>query len=82
MKTLLLSFAILAAFAVSAAPAERPSFDEVKSRIRKDHPRLFLTREAIPDIRKLLGLIGLGVAVGQVGWGFFSATGKGFADVL
>ena len=47
-----------------------------------DAGREVLLYGAIPDIRKLLGLIGLGVAVGQVGWGFFSATGKGFADVL
>ena len=50
MKTVLLSFVFFAAFA--AASTERPSFDEVKSRIRRDHPRLFITRESIPELRK------------------------------
>ena len=52
MKTMLLSFAVLAASILSAAAAERPSFDEMRSCIRKDHPRLFITRESLPELRK------------------------------
>ena len=51
MKRMLFVAALFAAAGYAAEPA-RPSFDEMKSQIRKDHPRLYLTRETLPQFRQ------------------------------
>ena len=54
MKRIIFGAALFSGVAgmLAAAPAEPPSFDEMKAHIRSDHPRLFLTRETIPAFRE------------------------------
>ena len=52
MKRFLFAAALLAAAAVFAAGPARPSFDEMKSQIRKDHPRLFLNADQLAEFRE------------------------------
>ena len=53
MKKLFLAAALTAAGAVLLqAAAPFPSETELKAKIRKNHPRLFLTPEAVPQFRK------------------------------
>ncbi|MGE4563775.1 MAG: heparinase II/III family protein [Victivallaceae bacterium] len=49
----LLQFAVLAVLtAVAVSAAEIPDAEQLVSKIRRDHPRLFLTRETIPALRE------------------------------
>ncbi len=49
----LLQIAVLAALtAVAVTAAEIPDADQLAAKIRRDHPRLFLTRETIPAMRE------------------------------
>ncbi|MBP5182990.1 MAG: ABC transporter permease [Lentisphaeria bacterium] len=47
-----------------------------------DAGRGALLNGTLPSPLTLGILLGTGLVAGQLGWGFFSATGKGFADVL
>ena len=49
MRLLIIATAVLMSASIMAAP---PSFEEFSGRIRRDHPRLFLTPETLPELRK------------------------------
>ena len=51
MKKLILCFAAFCAVSIPGTAAERPTFEQVKAALRKDHPRLFVHKDKLPQFR-------------------------------